>query len=168
MGFMDKIKGIVNPGSNEGFGEDDMFNDETYYDDYQPQQQPFPQQPQQPYQPQQGPSGMALNSNSLELKIVKPDSFDNVAQIADHLLNRRTVVLNLEDTDRETTRRFLDFLSGVAYSIKGTMKRVADRTFVITPNNVGVSSVSMQAEPEPEVQPQPMRPSMEDDLFGGL
>ncbi len=166
MGFVDKIKGIVNPGSNEGFGEDDMFNEEGYYEDYRPQPQQYPQQ--QPYQPAQGQGGMALNSNSLELKIVKPESFDNVAQIADHLLNRRTVVLNLEDTDRETTRRFLDFLSGVAYSIKGTMKRVADRTFVITPNNVGVSSVSMQSEPEPEVQPQPARSSMEDDLFGGL
>ncbi len=168
MGFMDKIKGIVNPGSNEGFGEEDMFGgDEGYYPEYP--EQTYQQQPQQTYQqPQQG--GMALNSNALELKIVKPENFENVAQIADHLLNRRTVVLNLEDTDRETTRRFLDFLSGVAYSIKGTMKRVADRTFVITPNNVGVSSVAMQteAEPEPQPQPQPARMSMEDDIFGGL
>ena len=58
--------------------------------------------------------------------------------VADHLINRRTVVLNLESTNKEVSRRLLDFLSGVAYAIDGQIKRVANSTFIITPYNVGV------------------------------
>lgn len=170
MGLVDKMKGLLNPGSKEGFEDDEeMYGNEdnnmNYYDDaYQPQQN-YVQQPQnvyaQPVQAQQ--TGMTLNSNALELKVVKPESFESVNQIADHLLNRRTVVLNLEETDRETSRRLIDFLTGVAYSIKGTIKRVAKHTFVITPNNVGVSGVPLQ-----ENQPrQPQQPE-EDDLYSEL
>ncbi|MBQ8508300.1 MAG: cell division protein SepF [Clostridia bacterium] len=101
-------------------------------------------QPQQQYDAQQyaapaPDAGMQVSGSSLELKVVKPERFDNVPQIANHLLNRRTVVLNLEETNKETARRLLDFLSGVAYSINGNLKRVANNTYVITPCNVDVS-----------------------------
>ena len=81
---------------------------------------------------------------AIELKVVKPERYANVKQIADHLLNHRTVVLNLEATNKETAKRLLDFLSGVAYSIDGQLKRVASNTFVITPANVDVSGDQMQ------------------------
>ena len=84
-------------------------------------------------------ASMSINSSSIELKVIKPESFDCVKQIAEHLLGKRTVVLNLESTNRETARRIIDFLSGVAYSISGQIKRVANNTFVITPSNVDVS-----------------------------
>ena len=60
------------------------------------------------------------------------------------LLNRRTVVLNLESTNKESARRLIDFLSGVAYSIDGYIQRVANNTFVIVPNNVDVSGEQLQ------------------------
>lgn len=82
---------------------------------------------------------------AIELKVVKPERYGNVKQIADHLLNHRTVVLNLESTNKETAKRLLDFLSGVAYSIDGQLKRVATNTFVITPCNVDVSGEQMRA-----------------------
>ncbi len=81
---------------------------------------------------------------AIELKVVKPERYGNVKQIADHLLNHRTVVLNLESTNKETAKRLLDFLSGVAYSIDGQLKRVATNTFVITPCNVDVSGEQMR------------------------
>lgn len=81
---------------------------------------------------------------AIELKVVKPERYANVKQIADHLLNHRTVVLNLEATNKETAKRLLDFLSGVAYSIDGQLKRVASNTFVITPCNVDVSGDQMR------------------------
>lgn len=81
---------------------------------------------------------------AIELKVVKPERYANVKQIADHLLNHRTVVLNLEATNKETAKRLLDFLSGVAYSIDGQLKRVASNTFVITPANVDVSGDQMR------------------------
>ena len=58
--------------------------------------------------------------------------------IADHLNNKRTVVLNLESTNKEVSRRLVDFLSGVAYANNGQIKRVANSTFIITPYNVDI------------------------------
>ena len=77
--------------------------------------------------------------NAIELKVVKPQSFEDSAQVADHLLSKRTVVLNLEDTNKEAARRILDFLTGVAYSIGGNIKKVANSAYVVTPSNVDVS-----------------------------
>ena len=77
--------------------------------------------------------------SAIELKVVKPQSFEDSAQVADHLLSKRTVVLNLEDTNKEAARRILDFLTGVAYSIGGSIKKVATSAYVVTPSNVDVS-----------------------------
>ena len=77
--------------------------------------------------------------SSIELKVVKPQLFEDSAQVADHLLSKRTVVLNLEDTNKEAARRILDFLTGVAYSIGGNIKKVANSAYVVTPSNVDVS-----------------------------
>ncbi len=86
--------------------------------------------------------------SSIEMKVVKPDSLDSVSQIADHLLDRRTILLNLEDTNRETARRLVDFLQGVAYAINGTLKKVANCTYVITPSNVDVSGEQIKESQE--------------------
>jgi cell division inhibitor SepF len=77
--------------------------------------------------------------SALELKVVRPESFAAVGQIADHLLNGRTVVLNLEATSKEQSRRIVDFLNGVAYSIEGDIKLVSANTYIITPNSVNMS-----------------------------
>lgn len=77
--------------------------------------------------------------SSLELKVVRPESFAAVGQIADHLLNGRTVVLNLEATSKDQARRIVDFLNGVAYSIEGDIKLVSANTYIITPNSVNMS-----------------------------
>jgi cell division inhibitor SepF len=106
-------------------------------------------------------SGISLSGNSgsaLEIKVVKPDSFDSVAQIADHLLSKRTIVLNLENTNKETARRLIDFLSGVAYSIDGSLKKIATNAYVITPSNVDVGDAKLTRKaapaPQPEVAPE--------------
>ena len=68
--------------------------------------------------------------------LVKPERFDDASSIADHLNAKRTVVLNLESTNKDVSRRLVDFLSGVAYANDGQIKRVANSTFIITPYNV--------------------------------
>jgi cell division inhibitor SepF len=98
---------------------------------------------------------------ALELKVVRPENFDAAPKIADHLLNRCTVVLNLEATNKETAKRLIDFLSGVAYSINGTVRRVATNTFVITPNNVGISGETLTEAPKPAAKPE-----VSEDIFG--
>ena len=92
--------------------------------------------------------GVNLGGSSIEMKVVRPERFDSVAAIADHLLNNRTVVLNLEATTKDIARRLIDFLSGVAYSIGGQIRRIANNTYIITPNNVDVSDSGFAAEAE--------------------
>ena len=77
--------------------------------------------------------------SNIELKVVRPASFEEVSEIADHLLEGRTVVLNLELLDNVQTIRMLDFLNGVTYSNDGEIKNVAKSTYIITPHNVDVS-----------------------------
>ena len=73
-----------------------------------------------------------------QVVLVKPERFDDSPAIGDYLNQKRTVVLNLESTNKETARRIIDFLSGVAYANNGQIKRVANNTFIITPANVDV------------------------------
>jgi len=73
------------------------------------------------------------------MKVVTPSSYDSVTQIADLLLSHKTVLLNLEKTNKETAKRLIDFLSGVAYALSGEVQKVADNTYAITPSNVAVS-----------------------------
>ncbi len=120
---------------------DDLYNGRYYDDD------PTPDVEEDvPTQNNLGFGGVSLGGSSIELKVVRPEHFEDVSGIADHLLGGRTVVLNLEAASKDVARRLLDFLSGVAYSIEGQMKRVAASTYIITPNNVDVSDSSLRGE----------------------
>ncbi|MCI9264450.1 MAG: cell division protein SepF [Oscillospiraceae bacterium] len=77
-------------------------------------------------------------TTQLQVVLVKPDRFENAAEIADHLREKRTVVLNLEQTSKDVSRRILDFLSGAAYAQEGKVKKVALSTYIITPYNVDI------------------------------
>ena len=77
-------------------------------------------------------------TTQLRVVLVKPERFADASTIADHLNAKRTVVLNLESTNKEVSRRLIDFLSGVAYANNGEMKRVAASTYIITPFNVDI------------------------------
>ena len=74
----------------------------------------------------------------LQVVLVKPDRFDNVSDIAEHLRDKRAVVLNLESTNKDVARRLVDFLSGCAYALDGKIKKVAISTYIITPYNVDI------------------------------
>ncbi len=80
----------------------------------------------------------APQQNSLQVVLVKPDRFDEVTTIADHLNEGKTVVLNLEESPKEISRRIVDFLSGVAYANGGNMRKVAKNTFIIVARGVDV------------------------------
>ena len=77
-------------------------------------------------------------TTQLAVVLVKPEKFENAAEIADHLREKRTVVLNLEQTNKDVARRLVDFLSGVTYAQDGKIKKVANSTFIITPYNVDI------------------------------
>ena len=77
-------------------------------------------------------------TTQLKVVLVKPERFENASEIADHLKEKRTVVLNLESTNKDVARRLIDFLSGVAYAGEGKIKKVAANTYIITPYSVDI------------------------------
>jgi cell division inhibitor SepF len=77
-------------------------------------------------------------TTQLQVMLMKPDRFESAAEVADHLREKRTVVLNLESANKDISRRLIDFLSGVAYAQEGKIKKVANSTYIITPYNVDI------------------------------
>ncbi len=85
----------------------------------------------------------------LQVVLFKPERFgEETCTIADELLKMHTVVLNLENTNKDIARRIVDFLSGVAYANGGKIKRVATSTFIITPYNVDLKGEDVVDELE--------------------
>ena len=88
-------------------------------------------------------------TTQLQVVLFKPERFgEETRNVADELLKMHTVVLNLENTKKEISRRILDFLSGVAYANNGKIKRVATGTFIITPYNVDLTGDDLMDELE--------------------
>jgi len=151
MGILDSFKNLARP-----YDEEDIFldEDEIMEEDFPepeavPVQNAAPAAEKQSYSaPASQTSAFAQRDNrvvsinttaSLQVVIVKPEQFDAAAGIADHLREKRTVVMNLEKTGKDVARRLIDFLSGVAYAQDGKIKRVAVNTYIITPYNVGLT-----------------------------
>ena len=170
MGLMDKIKRGIGTNDNYDDYEDDYYNEFDGDEDVAGAQNV--QNGVDPMATQgiglsglsQMSSGISLSGTALELKVVKPQHFDSVPQIADHLLNKRTVVLNLENTNKETARRLIDFLSGVAYSIDGSLKKIASNAYVITPSNVDVGDAQLRDKRQRAEQQEVEAPAAESDL----
>jgi cell division inhibitor SepF len=72
--------------------------------------------------------------------LVIPRSFNDAQQIADKFKDATPVILNLQTTDQEHSKRLIDFTSGLTYALNGGMQRVADKVFLLTPRNVEVSA----------------------------
>ncbi len=134
MGLFDKIKSMV--------GTEAEYDDKEYYPDPLSGDEIPPTR--QSARPGMDISG-ADNNATIELKVVRPENYASVTEIADHLLNHRTVVLNLEATNKEVAKRLIDFLAGVAYSIDGQLKNVSNNTYIITPCNVDVAESKVRA-----------------------
>lgn len=85
----------------------------------------------------------------LQVALFKPERFgEETRNIADELIKTHTVVLNLENTNKDMARRIIDFLSGVAYANRGKIKKVATSTFIIIPNNVDLTGDDLLDELE--------------------
>lgn len=124
--------------------------DDDYQDEYEAGEEAlYDQEPEQEQTAARPANQFGISSgSSIEMKVVKPEKLESVSQIADQLLARKTILLNLEETNKETSRRLIDFLNGVAYAINGTLKKVANNTYVVTPSNVEVSGEQLHESQE--------------------
>lgn len=139
MGLWDKMKNIMIIPEEEDFDEE-LEEREEAAPRRQPEETVRRQEPQAKVF--QGGRSKTVQYQparpSVQVVLVKPERFDDVPSIADHLNDKKTVVLNLEAADREVSRRIIDFLSGVAYANHGNLRKVANSTFIIVPTDVDV------------------------------
>ena len=142
MGLMDELKRIARPyedeDGDEGFDDFDTMG--TGRLDRTAVREKTAPRAETGYETERR-SNKVVNihtTTQLQVVLVKPDRFENAAEIADHLREKRTVVLNLEQTSKDVSRRILDFLSGAAYAKEGKVKKVALSTYIITPYNVDI------------------------------
>jgi cell division inhibitor SepF len=77
---------------------------------------------------------------SAKVHVVAPAKFADAQEIGDRFKNGQPVIVNLQSNDRELARRMIDFCSGVTYALAGSMDKVADQVFLLTPSNVEVSA----------------------------
>ena len=131
MSFLDELKRLARPYEDE--------EDDTYEEDFTPvKTREAARERDRDYDRRNNKVVNIHTTTQLQVVLVKPERFENASEIADHLREKRTVVLNLEQTDKNIARRLIDFLSGVAYANEGTIKKVALSTYIITPYNVEI------------------------------
>lgn len=162
--IMNKLKDMWKPPEDEvEYAEDNSYYDnestvddggvyeseEEYGPTYEEPEAPQPQ-PQRQVAPRQTSSrsvqaggNKVVNINAtarLQVVLFKPERFgEETRDIAVELMKMHTVLLNLENTNKDMARRILDFLSGVAFANQGKISRVASNTYMITPNNVDLT-----------------------------
>lgn len=144
MGFMDELKKLARPYSEEEPDDFDDYDDEEEYEDEEVQE-PAPSRVRNVRNTEKtsAPTEQrrimnVTGSSQLQVVLVKPERFDAVSEIADRLRERCAVVLNLESANKDVARRLVDFLSGCAYALDGKIKKVAVSTYLITPYNVDI------------------------------
>jgi len=84
--------------------------------------------------------GVDSGGSQVRVHLVLPRSFNDAQQIADRFKDSVPVILNLQSADTELSKRLIDFASGLTYALDGSMQRVADKVFLLTPRNVEVSA----------------------------
>jgi len=79
------------------------------------------------------------SAKQVKVMVVEPFSFDDAQNVADYLKSRKPVVVNLENTDPEISKRMIDFISGTTYALNGQIQKVGNNIFLCAPNNVDVA-----------------------------
>lgn len=138
MGIFSKLQDIMGvPDDDDGYDEDEMEFISNSRSSYLPVDDGMDSQDSSA-SPKRNKVVNINATTQLQVVLVKPERFEDASTVADHLNAKRTVVLNLESTNKEVSRRLVDFLTGVAYANNGQIKRVANSTFIITPYNVDI------------------------------
>jgi cell division inhibitor SepF len=80
------------------------------------------------------------SNGDVQVHLVVPKSFNDAQQIADKFKNSIPVILNLQSSETDLSKRLIDFASGLTYALDGGMQRIADKVFMLTPRNVEISA----------------------------
>lgn len=127
--FFDKVIGIMgfaDEEPEEEFVEDDEVKEDAAREDARPSRR----------------SAQVLSIHSqkqMKVVVMEPHSFEDAQNIADQLKNRRPVIVNLENAERNLAKRVVDFISGTTYALNGNMQKVGNGIFLFVPSNVDIS-----------------------------
>jgi cell division inhibitor SepF len=158
MSFWDEIKNFTKPYSDDEDYDDYDDEMEDSFEEEAPQPERTPRFGRREAAPVQEPAyAPAVNnttaftpastgfngqvvgsSNKVQLILVRPESFNDAPTIAANMRAKKAVVLNLEGVEKNLARRVVDFLSGCAYALDGTVKKVSQATYVFCPYNMEV------------------------------
>ena len=153
MSFWDNVKKFAQPYSDEEYDEyeDDLEEFDEVEEESAPRKRrnPFasdrndeaaPTAPAAPAAPAAGFNGQVLNMSSGKQEVVlfHAKTFDDAARAADELRKRKAIILNMENVDKALTRRVVDFLSGSVYALDGSVKKIAQSTYLFCPHNMDV------------------------------
>ena len=86
------------------------------------------------------PVASGRSNGEQRVHLVIPKSFNDAQQVADRFKDEVPVILNLQGTDADLSKRLIDFASGLTYALDGGMQRIADKVFMLTPRNVEISA----------------------------
>jgi cell division inhibitor SepF len=87
-----------------------------------------------------GSSPRASNGRDVRVHLVIPKSFNDAQDVADKFKDSIPVIINLQGSESDLSKRLIDFASGLTYALDGGMQRIADKVFLLTPRNVEVSA----------------------------
>ncbi len=159
MSFWDNVKKFTQPYSDEEYDEeyDEEMGD---YEEDQPapaprprRSSPFAETNSEPAAPAYNPAAssedrsssrgfngqvLSMGSGKQEVVLFHAKTFDDAAKAADELRRRKAIILNMENVDKTLTRRVVDFLSGTVYALDGSVKKIAQATYLFCPHNMDV------------------------------
>lgn len=148
MGLMDSFISAMK--ISEGNDEDNMFDDDGYYDeeDVMEDKSPISLKSSDTISEPKKQTVSRLTSvrqqkkvvgSGMEVCVIKPNSVEDAREITETLLANRTVVLNMEGLDVDVAQRIIDFTSGSCYAISGNLQKISHYIFIITPASVDIS-----------------------------
>ena len=151
MSFWDNVKKFAQP-----YGEEDYDDYDEAMDEYEEPQEPaarsgrraspFASAVTQEAEPKPAPTAstgfggqtVSLGSGKQEVVLFHAKTLDDAAKAADELRRRKAVILNMENVDKALIRRVVDFLSGSVYALDGSVRKVAQATYLFCPHNMDV------------------------------
>ncbi|MDP4085396.1 MAG: cell division protein SepF [Bacillota bacterium] len=130
--------------------EDEYEESEQFAEDLEP----IKYQRHQSQQPPKSQNVVSLQSvqKSSKVILVEPRVYAEAQDVADHLKNRRAIVVNLQRIERDQAKRIVDFLSGTVYAIGGDIQKVGPSIFLCTPDNIEVSGNISELMHEQDIQ----------------
>ncbi len=144
--LFDNLKNVLKDNREELAQEEDLYGDGSYYGDDENGyvEDGFAGDEGSAFDNSEEAQGAPARSGNVTLKVVKPTSYADGPDIADKLMDGSTVVLNLEEMNKENAIRLIDFLLGVSHVLEADMKKVSANTIVIAPGGIEDTSEELR------------------------